>query len=63
MSGITRDVRQEIQRDSRIIAVCGVNDYENASSPSEDGWFHSDFYLFNRLFAGAGKYSLVCLQS
>lgn len=46
----------EIQRDSRIIAVCGVNDYENASSPSEDGWFHSDFYLFNHLFAGTGKY-------
>lgn len=40
---------------TRIIAVCGANDYKGASSPLHDGWFHSDFYLFHHLFSGLGK--------
>ncbi|KFY46316.1 hypothetical protein V494_00498 [Pseudogymnoascus sp. VKM F-4513 (FW-928)] len=43
---------------TRIIAVCRVNDFRNASSPVHDGWFHSDFYLFRHLFSGLGANQL-----
>jgi hypothetical protein len=39
----------DIQPNTRILAVCGINDFNNSSAPSEDGWFHSDFYLFHYL--------------
>ena len=28
---------------TRVAAVCGVNDFQDASSPKDDVWFHSDF--------------------
>jgi hypothetical protein len=46
-----------LRRRTRIVAVCGINDFRNASSPQEDGWFHSDFYLFHHLFSGLGESS------
>jgi hypothetical protein len=46
----------DVQPYSRIIAVCGVNDFEGAASPIEDGWFISDFYLFHHLFRGLGEF-------
>lgn len=46
---------------TRIIGVCGINDYLNASSPSSDGWFHSDFYLFHYLFSGTGESLLTSI--
>ena len=39
----------DIQPNTRILAVSGINDFENDSAPSENGWFHSDFYLFHYL--------------
>ncbi|KAK2753836.1 hypothetical protein FQN55_000200 [Onygenales sp. PD_40] len=36
---------------SRIVAVCGITDYNGLASPSEDGWFLSDFYLFYHLLS------------
>ncbi|KAF9889172.1 hypothetical protein FE257_007661 [Aspergillus nanangensis] len=35
---------------SRLVAVCGITDFENSASPGDDGWFFSDFYLFHHLF-------------
>ncbi|KAI9376658.1 hypothetical protein BJX61DRAFT_530670 [Aspergillus egyptiacus] len=43
---ISRETGQEVM--SRIVAVCGITDEESAS-PSVDGRFFSDFYLFNHL--------------
>jgi len=45
---------------TRIIAVCRINDSRNASSPEDDGWFHSDFYLFHHLFLLAQHVNLPC---
>jgi hypothetical protein len=47
----------DISSHTRIVAVCGINDYHNASSPTKDGWFHSDFYLFHHLFSSTCKYN------
>jgi hypothetical protein len=38
---------------THLIALCGVPDVTLAD-PEEDGWFFSDFFLFNKLFAGLG---------
>jgi hypothetical protein len=46
-----------IEPHTRIVAVCGITDFNNSSSPQEDGWFHSDFYLFHHLFSGLGEFS------
>ncbi|KAJ5836518.1 hypothetical protein N7447_002544 [Penicillium robsamsonii] len=35
----------------RIVALLGTTDLNDASRPSEDGWFVSDFYLFHYLLA------------
>ncbi|KAL4778857.1 hypothetical protein BJX76DRAFT_121125 [Aspergillus varians] len=39
----------DIQPKTRIIALCGANDWHDNASPQEDGWFFSDFYLFHHL--------------
>lgn len=36
---------------SRIVAVRGVTDFNNQASPTLDGWFFSDFYLFYHLLS------------
>ena len=41
--------------DTIIIAVCGPNDHGNNASPSADGWYFSDFYLFHHLLRGTAK--------
>jgi hypothetical protein len=46
----------DVQPSSRIIAVCGINDFGDAASPAKDGWFISDFYLFHHLFRGLGEF-------
>lgn len=38
---------------TRVIAVCGITDIKGLASPSKDGWFLSDFYLFNHLLRKA----------
>lgn len=40
---------------TRIIALCGVNDWHDNASPQEDGRFLSDFYLFHHLLEETGK--------
>lgn len=37
----------------RILALLGTTDIGDVASPSEDGWFISDFYLFHYLFSPA----------
>ncbi|KAI9885595.1 MAG: hypothetical protein M1823_002604 [Watsoniomyces obsoletus] len=37
---------------SHILGLVGTHDYENRASPTKDGWFLSDFYLFHHLLAG-----------
>ncbi|EFR01091.1 hypothetical protein MGYG_04095 [Nannizzia gypsea CBS 118893] len=41
----------DISPTSRVVAVCGVTDYDGQASPSVDGWFFSDFYLFHHLLS------------
>ncbi|KAJ9209573.1 hypothetical protein DTO166G4_8823 [Paecilomyces variotii] len=36
---------------TRLIAVCGITDDHDQASPTKDGWFFSDFYLFHYLFS------------
>jgi hypothetical protein len=38
---------------TRVVAVCGITDIEGRASPKWDGWFVSDFYLFNHLLRKA----------
>ncbi|KAK2767912.1 hypothetical protein FQN53_006430 [Emmonsiellopsis sp. PD_33] len=45
----------DIPNNARILAVCGITDVGDASSPVEDGWLVSDFYLFNHLLRGIGR--------
>ncbi|KAI9775945.1 MAG: hypothetical protein M1816_005657 [Peltula sp. TS41687] len=54
----------DISPKSHIIGLVGTTDFEDAASPSEDGWFLSDFYLFNHLFKGLGSSRawLTCLD-
>ncbi|KAI9761809.1 MAG: hypothetical protein M1840_001689 [Geoglossum simile] len=52
----------DVQPRTRIIAVCGANDYKNNASPKNDGWFFSDFYLFHHLFADIGKFDTHLLS-
>jgi hypothetical protein len=35
----------------RILALLGTTDKDDLASPSEDGWFISDFYLFHYLLS------------
>ncbi|KAJ5302207.1 hypothetical protein N7508_007070 [Penicillium antarcticum] len=35
----------------RILALLGITDTDNLASPTEDGWFASDFYLFHYLLS------------
>ncbi len=50
----------DIQPNTRIIAICGINDSHDPeaefgdASPRADGWFFSDFYAFNYLLKGLG---------
>ena len=46
----------DIAQNTRIIGVCGIPEAE--ASPIEDGWFFSDFFLFNHLLKGEGVYQL-----
>lgn len=50
----------DVQDNSHIIGLCGVNDWPDskgihAADPSLDGWMLSDFYLLNHLFRGVAK--------
>ncbi|XMA19745.1 hypothetical protein WAI453_012536 [Rhynchosporium graminicola] len=41
-------VPPDVQKNSRIIAVCGIP--QERASPQTDGWFFSDFFLFWQMF-------------
>ncbi|KAI9751939.1 MAG: hypothetical protein M4579_005822 [Chaenotheca gracillima] len=45
----------DISPRSHVVAVVGTHDHDDAANPDEDGWFLSDFYMFNHLFAGLCK--------
>jgi hypothetical protein len=55
MSLIDRETASppDIKPTTHLLAVCGTT--EELADPTEDGWFLSDFYLFNHLFKGLGK--------
>ncbi|KAI9766499.1 MAG: hypothetical protein M1840_006456 [Geoglossum simile] len=38
---------------TRIIAICGITNINGSASPAIDGWFLSDFWMFNHLFRSA----------
>ncbi|PGH34709.1 hypothetical protein GX50_02497 [[Emmonsia] crescens] len=46
----------DVSAKSRVVAVCGVTDYENGAAQNEDGWFFSDFYLFYHLLSPTHKF-------
>lgn len=54
----------DINPNSHIIALVGVNDFDDAASSAEDGWFLGDVYLFNHLFKdlGSSRTWLTCLE-
>ncbi|KAK2766517.1 hypothetical protein FQN53_006686 [Emmonsiellopsis sp. PD_33] len=55
----------DIQPRTRIIALCGPNDWQNNASPQEDGWFFSDFFLFHHLLKDsnvANQLWLTCVD-
>jgi len=37
----------DVQKDTRIVAVCGIPDFKAA--PQDDGWFFSDFFLLYQM--------------
>jgi hypothetical protein len=49
-------VPPEIKDNTRIVAICGTP--EESADPEVDGWFLSDFYLFNYLFKGTGSHQV-----
>ena len=53
-----------VSLNSIIIAVCGIHDLSNNSSPSADGWFHTDFYLFHHLLKNTAneQHWLTCVD-
>ncbi|KAL4943013.1 hypothetical protein BDV06DRAFT_221620 [Aspergillus oleicola] len=58
----------DIQPNTRIIALCGANDWHDNASPQADGWFFSDFYLFHHLledtdtFRSSNQLWLTCVD-
>ena len=44
----------DVQRNARILAICGITDFDDGASPTDDGWFLSDFYAFNFLLRDQG---------
>lgn len=48
---------------SRVVAVCGATDFEDAASPTKDGWLFSDFYLFHKLLSVVESSNQVWLTS
>lgn len=48
---------------SRIVAVCGATDFEDAASPTKDGWLFSDSYLFHKLFSVVESSNQIWLTS
>ncbi|KAJ9301518.1 hypothetical protein DTO271G3_1653 [Paecilomyces variotii] len=45
------DCPPDIGPRTRLIAVCGITDEHDQASPTKNGWFFSDFYLFHYLFS------------
>ncbi|KAI9371983.1 hypothetical protein BJX61DRAFT_543127 [Aspergillus egyptiacus] len=58
----------DIQPNTRIIALCGANNWHDNASPQADGWFFSDFYLFHHLledtdtFRSSNQLWLTCVD-
>ncbi|KAM5462935.1 hypothetical protein MauCBS54593_007763 [Microsporum audouinii] len=51
----------DIRPNTRILAVCGISDeFNDAASPSKDGWFYSDFFAFHTLLHGQGASQTWC---
>jgi hypothetical protein len=51
----------DVQKDTRIVAVCGIPDFKAA--PQDDGWFFSDFFLFYQMLGSrrACKFNIFSL--
>ncbi|KAG4417573.1 hypothetical protein IFR04_009303 [Cadophora malorum] len=49
---------------THIVAVCGTSDIRDGASPTRDGWFVSDMYLWKHLLKGMGASQvwLTCLD-
>jgi hypothetical protein len=44
----------DIQRNTRIVAVCGIP--ASRAAPQDDGWFYSEFFLFYQMLKSRSKY-------
>lgn len=54
----------DVAPSTRILAVCGPNDYQDNASPEQDGWMFSDFYLFHHLLKNTSPHQvwLTCVK-
>lgn len=54
----------DIDPKSHIIGLVGIHDHQEQAKPQKDGWFLSDFYMFNHLFSGlcATRAWFTCLK-
>ena len=43
----------DVSPKTRIVAVCGITNIGDIASPPRDGWFLSDFWMFNHLLRSA----------
>ncbi|EFQ99549.1 hypothetical protein MGYG_02562 [Nannizzia gypsea CBS 118893] len=61
MASFVTNSPPDIQRNARILAVCGISDgFDNLASPKKDGWFYSDFFAFHTLLHGQGASQKWC---
>ena len=51
----------DVSPKTRIIAVCGITNIGDLASPAIDGWFLSDFWMFNHLLRSAPVASQIWL--
>ena len=54
----------KIAPNTRVIRLCGPNDFRNNASPENDGWILADFYLYHHLLKDASTHQtwLTCVQ-
>ena len=69
-SFLSRTAIPDVQPNTRIIAVCGITDWQKPgkqigdASPKESGWFLSDFYYLHHMFQpmSSDQVWLTCLD-
>ncbi|KAG5209995.1 hypothetical protein GTR04_5422 [Trichophyton interdigitale] len=61
MASFVTNSPPDVGPNTRILAVCGISDaFDDAASPTQDGWFYSDFFAFHTLLHGQGASQTWC---